>query len=126
MADIATGLGQLPPNARKAVRVVFVTTDPRRDEAVVLRKWLDNFDPSFIGLTGAQASINKVMESLCLPDPVETEVTADGYTVMHISDVLLFTSDDIAHLVYVGGAPPADWAADLMKLVKEGFKKPKS
>ena len=126
MADIAAGLKQLPPATRDAVKVVFVTTDPRRDEAAVLRKWLDHFDPSFIGLTGAQATINTVMESLRLPGPAETEVTADGYTVTHISDVLLFTPDDIAHLVYVGGAPAADWAADLTKLVKQGFKKPKS
>lgn len=122
MADIAAGLSRV--STRDAVKVVFVTTDPRRDTPPVLRSWLDTFDPSFIGLTGSQADINRLMESLRLPDPVETEVTADGYTVVHISDVLLFTQDNVAHLVYPGGAKAADWAADLEKLLKQGFKKP--
>ena len=32
--------------------MVFVTTDPARDDEQVLRDYLDRFDPSFIGLTG--------------------------------------------------------------------------
>ena len=126
MASIAEGLRQLPPSTRERVTVVFVTTDPKRDQPAVLRQWLDGFDPSFIGLTGDQADVNELMESLRLPDPVETEVTGDGYTVVHVRDVLLFTPDNIAHLIYPEGATPADWKADLEKLVNEGFKKPES
>lgn len=126
MASIAAGLKQLPPATRDHVRVVFVTTDPKRDQPAVLRHWLDKFDPTFVGLTGAQADINTVMESLRLPDPVESEMTADGYSVMHVSDVLLFTADNTAHLVYPGGATAEEWAADLEKLVRDGFKKPTS
>jgi protein SCO1/2 len=124
MADIAHALQQLPAPTRAAVTVVFVTTDTQRDEPAILRAWLDNFDPAFVGLTGVQTDINKLMESLRLPDPIETETTPDGYAVVHVSDVLLFTQDNIAHLVYPGGAVATDWAADLEKLVNEGFKQP--
>lgn len=124
MADIAAGLRLLSPERRAAVKVVFVTTDPLRDTPALLRRWLDNFDPSFIGLTGPQRDINELMASLRLPSPVEEERTSDGYLVSHSSDVLLFTPDNVAHLVYVGGAPASDWAADLDKLLAEGFKEP--
>ncbi len=126
MADIAAGLGQLSAEARASVKVVFVTTDPRRDKPGVLREWLDNFDPSFVGLTGTQTDINRLLESLRLPNPAQSEMSQDGYIVSHSSDVLLFTPDNVAHLVYVGGAAAADWAADLTKLLRDGFKKPSS
>jgi cytochrome oxidase Cu insertion factor (SCO1/SenC/PrrC family) len=37
---------------REQVDVVFVTTDPARDTEPVLRRYLDRFDPAFVGLTG--------------------------------------------------------------------------
>ena len=125
MANIATGLKAVEETARARIKVVFVTTDPRRDEPATLRKWLDAFDPSFIGLSGRQAEVNGILESLRLPDPVETEVTAEGYTVEHVSDVLVFTQDDLAHLVYPEGISPDSWARDLTKLVHEGWHRPK-
>src|SRR5215467_1267581 len=52
MANIASSLQQLPAEIGEQVKVVFVTTDPARDSAAVLRAWLDNFDARFVGLTG--------------------------------------------------------------------------
>ena len=37
---------------REQVQVVFVTTDPARDDEQVLRRYLDRLDPDFEGLTG--------------------------------------------------------------------------
>lgn len=50
MADIAAALRTTPGAVREQVKVVLVTTDPDRGTAPVLRRWLDQFDPAFIGL----------------------------------------------------------------------------
>src|SRR5713101_108846 len=51
MANIAASFHKMPTEVRDQVKVVFVTTDPTRDSATVLRAWLDHFDKRFIGLT---------------------------------------------------------------------------
>src|SRR5215470_4780162 len=57
MANIASSLQQLSPEVRDQIKVVFVTTDPDRDNTFVLRAWLDNFDRSFVGLTGSEVAV---------------------------------------------------------------------
>ena len=52
MANIASALTRLDDAQRAQVGMVFVTTDPARDDAATLRAYLDRFDPSLRGLTG--------------------------------------------------------------------------
>ncbi len=52
MANIAAVLPTLPPSVAHQVKVIMVTTDPERDTPERLRDWLNNFDPSFVGLRG--------------------------------------------------------------------------
>ena len=53
MSNIAAALKQLPGKDAAQIAVVFVTVDPARDTAPVLRAWLDTMDPGFVGLTGS-------------------------------------------------------------------------
>ena len=46
------------------VRVLFVTVDPARDTPQVLRHFLGQFDPAFIGLTGAAPELERLAASL--------------------------------------------------------------
>ena len=52
MSNLASALTRLDEADREQVDVVFVTTDPARDDAQMLRTYLDRFDPAFVGLTG--------------------------------------------------------------------------
>src|SRR4051794_24942947 len=52
MANIASALTRLDASQRKKVGMLFVTTDPARDDAATLRGYLNRFDRSFDGLTG--------------------------------------------------------------------------
>jgi protein SCO1/2 len=49
MANIASALQKVPADVAEQIKVIFVTTDPARNSAAVLRSWLDNFDERFIG-----------------------------------------------------------------------------
>src|SRR5437016_14673800 len=55
MANLGVALKKLPPGIADQVKLIFVTTDPGRDTPVQLRRWLDNFDKHFVGLTGSEA-----------------------------------------------------------------------
>mgnify|MGYP001159894530 CR=1 FL=1 len=39
---------------------LFITVDPERDTVLVLKKYLENFHPNIIGLTGTKKQINEV------------------------------------------------------------------
>ena len=69
MFTAATALQRLPAAERSRVKVVFVTTDPDRDTPSVIRTWLDHFDSSFIGLTGAIKQIQQTEAATGIPCP---------------------------------------------------------
>jgi protein SCO1/2 len=121
MANIAGSLQQLPTEIGEQVKVVFVTTDPARDSAAVLRAWLDNFDTRFIGLTGSEAAIAAAQRAAYIPPANKTAHSHQDYGVNHASFVLAYTKDNLAHVLYPGGVTAVDWAQDLPLLVKEAW-----
>lgn len=102
--------------------VVFVGVDIERDTPEAIRAFLDRFDNRFVGLHGtaeeiadAESQAPAVARSTRIPDP-----NADGgYLVGHASQVIAYTPDDKAHVVYPSGTRREDWIADLPRLVEE-------
>ena len=117
LADIAVALRGLDAALVQQVQVVFVTTDPKRDTPAVLRAWLDRFDADlpiqFIGLTGDQAAIDQAQ--LATGVPVAED---DGQT--HSALLLLYGSDDEAHVAFDSGNTARDIAADLRRVTGAG------
>ena len=124
MAQLASVVGGLPPAISSKVKVIFVTTDPKRDTPQVLRTWLDQFSPSFIGLTGSEAQIVALEQQEGIPvAQIGTPDASGNYAVNHATFVLAFTAqDNIAHTAYPGGFSNADIASDITTLVTKGWK----
>jgi protein SCO1 len=139
MADIAAALRRTTSEIREDVKVVFVTTDPKRDTAPVLRRWLDQFSTEFIGLLGTAAELDAAQEaaganparpegvSPTLPGrpdahPHKTGTAPHehfgplGYAVAHSAVIFAYDATDRLPVVYPGGVTPADIAADLPAL----------
>ena len=119
MENVAMGLKKLPMKVQDQIRLVFVTTDPVRDEPHVLRVWLKRFDERFIGLTGSDAAIEAVQRAAGLPPARKTVRAGDDYAVSHANVVLAYSKDNLAHLMYPGGVTRQDWVHDLPQLVNE-------
>ena len=119
MANVAMSLKKLPKELQDQVRLVFVTTDPARDEPRVLRAWLDRFDPRFIGLTGTESAIEAAQRAAGLPVATKTARAGGSYAMGHANVVLAYTKDNFAHLMYPGGVTRQDWLHDLPQLVAE-------
>ena len=113
MADIAVALRGLDAALVRQVQVVFVTTDPARDTPAVLGAWLGRFDADlpgpWIGLTGDQATINQAQLSTGVP-------LAEDDGKLHSSLLLLYGSDDEAHVAFDAGNTAKDIAADLRRV----------
>jgi protein SCO1 len=119
MTNIATVMHGLPYDVTGRVRVVFITTDPARDTPERLQAWLGNFDPSFIGLRGTPDQVKRIEASVGVAAAAAGAPDASGnYEVGHAAQVIAFTPDDSAHVVYPFGTRQADWAHDLPLLAQ--------
>lgn len=119
MADLAVAVRSLTPEQRAQVDVVMVTSDPERDTTTRMRQWLDAFDRSFVGLTGAYADVQQAATEMGIP--IEPPVTQPDGTVVvdHGAQVLLFGRTGPAKLIFTSGFTPSDVAHD-MALLLEG------
>jgi protein SCO1/2 len=113
MADLGMALRQVSPAVRAKTTVVFVTSDPQRDTPAVLRSWLANFNPAFVGLTGDITAIDAGANAVGVPLEPPVLQPDGSYTVQHGAQVLAFEPDGKARFVYLAGTPIADFVHDL-------------
>ena len=85
--NIADALDQLGEK-RKRVAPIFITIDPARDTAKVLKEYLENFGPDFAGLTGSDAAIGSVEQEYHVYAAKHAEPNGD-YDVDHSSIVYI-------------------------------------
>jgi protein SCO1 len=116
MSTIAGAVSRLDDAQRAEVEVVFVTTDPARDTGPVLRRYLDRFDPDFVGLTGDLSRIMDLAKPLGVFLAKGQELPSGGYEVDHTTHVFGVTGDQ-ARLAWPQGTAPAAMAADIIKLL---------
>jgi protein SCO1 len=119
MSYLRYALQMQSPAIRKRIAVVFVTVDPRRDTGPVLRRWLDHYSRSFVGITGTLKQIGEVEHQAGVPTAIRVSGSAD-YQVEHSSILFVYSPDDRAHVVYAQGFKPADYAHDIPILLKFG------
>ncbi len=113
MAYLAGAMRQMPKEVTDRFKVVFVTTDPARDNQRLLRTWLNHFNRNFIGLTGSEAGVRSAQ--------VAAKVPSGGGAAEHAAFVLAYTKDNLGHVIYPAGVTQADWLHDLPRLASEAW-----
>ncbi len=113
MANIASGLVRLDSAQRAKVDMVFVTTDPKRDTAKVLRAYVDRFDPKFDALTGQIGAIENAGKAFDLPIEKGPRLASGGYDVTHGTNVIGLRPDGKAPYVWTQGTTPDGLADDI-------------
>ena len=117
MASLAAVKRDLSTTEQRAMRVIFVTADPRRDTPERLRAWLGNFDSEFVGLRGSEAEVDSIMLGLGLPPAIRDTAAGPDYAVGHASQVIAFPPGDGFRVIYPFGTRQADWKHDLARLL---------
>ncbi|MER5941266.1 SCO family protein [Streptomyces sp. NPDC001928] len=119
MNNIAVAKKQLPKAEQDELRVVFVTTDPQRDTAAALGKWLKGIDSQVVGLTGSFDTIQAGARTLGITiEPPHKD--KNGKTVStHGTQVVAFSpKTDGGYVLYTEEASVDDYTKDLPKLIK--------
>jgi protein SCO1/2 len=119
MSNLTTGLTQLDAEDREQVEVVFVTTDPRRDTAPVLRDYLDQYADGYVGLTGPLDTITAVGKPLGIAVEKGDKLPSGGYDVTHGTQVIGIDGTDEAPVYWGQETSAAQFRADIETLLSE-------
>lgn len=117
LADIAAALRRIDPDDRSKVDVIAITTDPARDTPGVMADFLAQFDPSFTGLTGDLAEIEKAAAALGIALTGQTKLPSGGYEVGHGAQIIGFAPTGA--VVWSEGSPVGLLRHDLEILVDQ-------
>lgn len=99
------------------VSFVFVTVDPERDTAERLKKYLTNFDPEIIGLTGEREELEPVWASYGVYQAKADVGDDEFYLVDHSSRIYVIDPDGNLLLTYTFGTENQVIAEDVQHLI---------
>ena len=117
MSSLAAAMTRLDESDRDRVDVVFVTTDPARDDEATLHRYLDHFDPSFIGLTGDLDTIAAIALPLGVGVEKGKKLPSGGYDITHGTTITGIDADDAGSVYWSEATSSAEYAADIHTLL---------
>ena len=120
MATLAGTLTRLDDDQLDRLDVVFVTTDPARDDEAAVEAYVDAFDPSIVGLTGDLDDIVEVGRSMAVAVDKGQKLPSGGYEVTHGTQVLAIDGDDETPMYWNSEVSQAQLAHDVTMLLDEG------
>jgi protein SCO1/2 len=113
---LANALRTLGPGASR-VRVLFVTVDPHRDSTAVLKRYVDNFGPQFVGLRPDEEELTELSKRYRIAYHYEKPDKDGNYEVDHSSAVFVFDADGRARLLALSDNTAQQVASDLRRLL---------
>ena len=118
LAMLANALRALGPQASQ-VRVLFVSVDPRRDTTAVLKRYVGNFGPQFVGLRGDQAELTRLSKRYRITYHYEAPDQYGDYEVDHSSAVFVFGRHGRARLLGQADNTAPQYTSDLRRLLAD-------
>jgi protein SCO1/2 len=113
---LANALRALGPRSSQ-VRVLFVSVDPRRDTTEVLKRYVSNFGPQFVGLRGDQAELTDLSKRYRIAYHYGQPDKYGNYEVDHSSAVFVFDGSGRARLLGQSDNTAQQVASDLRRLL---------
>jgi len=116
LTSLANALHTLGSQASH-VRVLFVSVDPRRDTTAVLKRYVSNFGPQFVGLRGDQSELIELSKRYRIAYHYEQPDKYGNYEVDHSSAIFVFDGGGRARLLGQSDNTPQQVASDLRLLL---------
>jgi protein SCO1/2 len=113
LAEMAAALGKLGPKKNDVVPV-FISIDPGRDTPIVLKDYLKNFGPDFVGLTGSSNAVAGVAHAYHVYY-ARHPLPGGNYTMDHSGVIYLMGPDGRFLTYYESESGPDAIADDLRK-----------
>ena len=118
MAELSGILKTLGPDASR-VQVVFITVDPSRDTAALLKNYVTNFRPDFLALRGDEAQTQAIIRNFKLVVEKVPGKTADSYTIDHTAGTYIFDPQGRIRLFASQSLDPTLLTADIQALLAQ-------
>lgn len=116
MAELSQTM-QLLKDQAKNIQVIMITVDPERDTASILNRYVQAFDPSFVGLTGSAEQLQKTAQSFKAYYAKVPVAGAGDYTMNHASSFYVLDQNGEARLLISGNASAEMIASDIKQLL---------
>jgi protein SCO1/2 len=116
LATLANALHTLGPRSSR-VRVLFVSVDPQRDTPEVLKRYVRNFGPEFVGLRGDPAQLIDLSKRYRIAYHYEQPDKDGNYEVDHSSAIFVFDGSGRARLLGQSDNTAQQVASDLRRLL---------
>lgn len=98
---------------------IFVTVDPERDTAEMLKAYMGNFDPSFLALRGSPEQLAAVAKDFKIYYKKVEGKTDTSYTMDHSAGSYVYDTAGRLRVYHRYGSGAAALAADVATLLKE-------
>ena len=98
---------------------IFVTVDPERDTAEVLKAYMGNFDPSFLALRGSPEQLAAVAKDFKIYYKKVEGKTDTSYTMDHSAGSYVYDPAGRLRVYLRDGSGAQALAADVATLLKE-------
>jgi protein SCO1/2 len=105
--------------ALQAVRVLFVTVDPQRDDQAAMRQYVQAFGERVTGLFGPEAALNPLLSNLGVARIVEPRAGTD-YSVDHSATLYYLNAQGALSAVFTPPFSFPNLRADLGQLLASG------
>jgi len=118
MAEVAEVKRSLGADGDK-VQGIFVTVDPARDTAQLLKAYLASFDPSFVGLRGSEEQTQAAAKEFKVFFAKVPGKTPETYTMDHTAASFIFDTEGRVRVYARYGAGAQPLADDIKLLLAE-------
>jgi protein SCO1/2 len=116
LVEMAAILKQLGDQADR-LQPIFVTVDPERDSAKVLKTYTEFFDPRILGLTGSPALVRRAADNFKIRYAKVREPGAENYAVDHSAGMILLGPDGAFIKKFAFATPVDEISAQLRKIL---------
>ena len=118
LTEMQQVMALMGPQSNK-VQVLFVTVDPERDTAEILKQYVPAFDPRFLGLRPSdEAALEKVTKDFKIYFKKVPGTKPDSYTMDHTAGSYAFDPEGRLRLYIKHAQGPETLAHDLKELLK--------
>jgi len=100
------------------VQPIFVTVDPARDTQPVLREFVANFHPRFVGLTGTPEELSRMARAYGASYMRREGATPGAYLMDHTRNAILYGPDGAPLAIIPYDQGPDGTAAELARWVR--------
>lgn len=119
LLGMTRALDRLPPEVVEKIQPLFVTVDPARDDQAQIARYLENFHPKFVGLTGTVEEIGAAAKAYRVPFEAPKPDGNGDYQIQHGTIIYLMAPDG-TFLAHFGHATKADELATSLRNFVEG------